>query len=210
MYIPSEVKTRRPLKYWQELLEQWLFLVERVTRVTNNKHCVYSYKERTNLGLLSSAAATNGWIALEECRSEKYQSHETSDTYQGRADLLIWRDNRHHEVEAKFVRIPLNNSDSVRFDRAYENAISDSLRSTPSDEKSDKKIAITFVVPTLTNTQIDKFTDDDISQNIQGLVDYIDSEYKPCLLAYSFPGNAPCIGAKSRQSLGVILVGKVT
>ena len=58
--------------YWNELLQQWVFLVERVYRITNGKHAVYSYKERTNVGLLAAAAAANGWVALEECSSEKY------------------------------------------------------------------------------------------------------------------------------------------
>lgn len=133
------VKTRHRYGYWRELLEQWVFLVERVHRVTGEKHAVYSYKERTNVGILAAAATANGWIALEECRSTKYLGVDSDEVYQGRSDLRIWRDKRHHEVEAKFLRVALASSSTSRLTKASEKSISDAARSVKSGDRFDQK-----------------------------------------------------------------------
>lgn len=210
MYLENVVATRNPLKYWQELLEQWIFLVGRLKRVTNGKYCVYSYKERTNVGLLASAAVANGWVALEECRSEKLITSDSNVTYNGRTDLLIWRDIRHHEIEAKFVRVTLTSSNTSKIKRVYEQAISDSLRSTKNDIKSYKKIGITFIVPVIRQTKKEKLNDSEISELLQDLIDYIVGEYNPHILAYTFPGMTQISGSTTKQACGIILVGAVT
>ncbi len=201
-----EVKTRRRYGYWRELLEQWVFLVERVHRVTEEKHAVYSYKERTNVGLLASAATANGWISLEECRSGKYLSADGEDVYQGRSDLRIWRDKRHHEIEAKFLRVALASESTKRLSRAAERAIEDAARSVDSGDKFDRKIAVTFVVPTITIAQFEKFSEDALAEHRTRLLTFINSK-KPSFIAYTFPGPAPSVGQPNRKALGVILFG---
>lgn len=187
-----------------------MFLVERASSVAGKGNAVYSFKERTNVGLLSAAAIANGWVALEECRSEKYISEESEESYSGRSDLRIWRDRRYHEIEAKFTRIALTSSKTVRFEKAYEKAVKDSLRSTSLGHRSEKRIGLTFVVPTLTNSQITSLTQAEKDLLLKGLVTYIDREFSPHLLAYSFPGESPASGASHRVALGVILVGAMT
>lgn len=201
-----EVKTRRRYGYWRELLEQWVFLVERIHRVTDEKHAVYSYKERTNVGLLASAATANGWISLEECRSEKYLSADGDDVYQGRSDLRIWRDRRHHEIEAKFLRVALASESTTRLSRAAEKSIADAARSVESGDKFDRKLAVTFVVPTITNSQLEKLSEESLSEHRARLVKYI-KDTKPSFIAYTFPGVAPAVGSPNRKALGVILFG---
>lgn len=205
-YNMRNVITQRRYGYWRELLEQWLFLVERIHRVTAQKHSVYSYKERTNVGLLAAAATANGWIALEECRSEKYASSNSDEVYQGRSDLRIWRDKRHHEIEAKFLRVALASSSTTRLTKAAEKSIDDASRSVESGDRFDRKIAVTFVVPTLTNTQVKKFDADALVEYQERLLRFIQAK-EPSFIAYTFPGPAPAVGSPNRQALGVILFG---
>lgn len=209
MAVTTLVETKNPLKYWHELLEQWVFLVERIYRITKKKQAVYSFKERTNVGLFAAAAMANGWIALEECRSEKFTSEETDDTYQGWSDLRIWRDRRHHEIEAKFVRVALASSGKKRIDKACENAVKNSIRSTASGDQFDKKIALTFIVPTLSKTQFETWKKEEIDEETEKLIQYVKT-FKPHLLAYTFPGATTAIGSNNRKALGIILVGAVT
>ena len=200
------VITRRRYGYWRELLEQWLFLVERVHRVAGKEHSVYSYKERTNVGLLAAAAVANGWIALEECRSEKLTSIDSDEVYQGRSDIRIWRDKRHHEIEAKFIRVALASTSTTRLSQAAEKSIGDASRSVKSGDRSDRKVAVTFVVPTLTNAQVEKLDAGALVEHQERLLTFI-RKTKPSFIAYTFPGLAVASGSPNRQALGVILFG---
>ncbi|MBN8477244.1 hypothetical protein [Sulfuritalea sp.] len=172
---PSQVNVVSRYKYWRELLEHWVFLVERGFRVTDGQHAVYAYKERTNVGLLSASAVANGWVALEECRSKKFASEDGDDVYQGRSDLRIWRDKRHHELEAKFLRVPLISESTTRLDRVDEKAIADAARSVATGARFDRKIAVTFVVPMLTVSQLEKTSHEIIRSNLERLLKYIQS-----------------------------------
>ena len=204
---PSQVNVVSRYKYWRELLEHWVFLVERGYRVTDGQHAVYAYKERTNVGLLSATAVANGWVALEECRSEKYSSQDSDDVYQGRSDLRIWRDKRHHELEAKFLRVPLISKSTTRLDSIYEKAIADAARSVATGDRFDRKIAVTFVVPMLTASQLEKISHERIHSNLERLLDYI-QDTKPHFCASCFPGVGTVSGRQHRRSLGVILFGR--
>ena len=200
------VKTRRRYGYWRELLEQWLFLVERVQRITKGDHAVYSYKERTNAGLLAAAAVANGWIALEECRTDKHISSDNEEIYQGRSDIRLWRDARHHEIEAKFLRVALASSSTTRLSEAAERAVRDSACSVPTGDRFDRKIAVTFVVPTMSVAQLEKTTEVEMDEYRTRLIKYIQST-KPNFLAYTFAGPATAAGAPKRKALGIILFG---
>lgn len=203
----SQVNVVSRYKYWRELLEHWVFLVERGYRVTDGQHAVYAYKERTNVGLLSASAVANGWVALEECRSEKYSSQDGDDVYQGRSDLRIWRDKRHHELEAKFLRVPLISESTSRLDRIDEKAIADAARSVATGARFDRKIAVTFVVPMLTVSQLEKTSQESIHSNLDRLLKYIQST-KPHFCASCFPGIGTVSGREHRRSLGVVLFGR--
>lgn len=204
---PSQVNVISRYEYWRELLEHWVFLVERGYRVTNGQHAVYAYKERTNVGLLSATAVANGWFALEECRSEKYSSQDSGDVYQGRSDLRIWRDKRHHELEAKFLRVPLISESTTRLNRTDENATKDAERAVGAGARFERKIAVTFVVPMLTVSQLQKTSEESIRSNLERLLDYI-QDTKPHFCASCFPGIGTVSGREHRRSLGVVLFGR--
>lgn len=198
------VHTTHRYGYWHELLQQWVFLVERVHRLTKGQHAVYAYKERTNVGLLASAATANGWIALEECSSEKHVTTAKDDVYQGRSDIRIWRDKRHHEIEAKFLRVALTSSSNSRLDATSIKAISDASRSVRASS-SDRKIAVTFVAPMLTQTQSETLSTSEKDEYIKKLLSYIAAQ-NPSFIAYAFPGEVTAVGSK-RKSLGIVLFG---
>ncbi len=198
------VHTTNRYGYWHELLQQWVFLVERVHRLTKGQHAVYAYKERTNVGLLASAATANGWIALEECSSEKHVTTAKDHVYQGRSDIRIWRDKRHHEIEAKFLRVALTSSSNSRLEAASARAISDASRSIKNGSR-DRKIAVTFVAPMLTKTQCESLSPAEKHEYMEKLLQYI-SEQKPSFIAYAFPGEVEAVGSM-RKSLGIILFG---
>lgn len=188
-FTTSHVYANRRYGYWRELLEHWVFQVERGYRVTKGSDPVYKYKERTNVGLLAAAATANGWVALEECRSEKL-AKEADDSYQGRSDLRIWRDSRHHELEAKFLRIALKSESTARLDSAAEKSMQDAVRSLPSGAKFDRKIALTFAVPMVTLTQFEKLTTEEVAKLLGELNKYVLKNARPDFFASVFPGRA--------------------
>lgn len=204
----SGVDVKRRYAYWRELLQQWCFLVERVYRVTGGNEAVYCYRERCNVGLLASAAATNGWVALEECALEKYIEGGSQEVYRGRADLRIWRDRRYHEVEAKFARLALSNSAKTpRFDKASEKALEDASRSVATGARVDRKVAVAFVVPTIPATPKRDIPEERIDQFRDLLVNRI-RKTEPAFMAWSFPGPAKASGSVDRMALGIVLFGK--
>ena len=209
MYVEDYAKAQGKLRYWNELLQEWVFMVHRIYRISKKRSAVYAEKERANTGLLAAAAIKNGWVALEESITKKYDKDTGKETYRGRCDLVLWRDQKHHEIEAKFIRHVLFSKNRDRIDRVYNRAISDSFRSTFDGLRSEKKIAITYVVPVINPTRLEKSTDLEIKHEISGLIKNIKTEYRPLLLSYAFPGPIDMEGIK-RKALGVILFGEIT
>lgn len=209
MYIEDFAIAKGKLRYWNELLQEWVFMVHRVYRVSKNRSAVYAEKERANTGLLAAAAIKNGWVALEECSAEKLDKKSGKSIYRGRNDLVLWRDQRHHEIEAKFMRHVLFSKNTARINRTYNRALSDSSRSTFVGLKSEKKIAITYIIPVINPTRLEKSSDSEIANELKVLIKNIKKEYSPLLLSYAFPGPIEMEGTK-RKSLGVIMIGELT
>jgi|TARA_Y100000310_G_C20424123_1_gene688156 hypothetical protein len=209
MYVDDYVTAKRPIGYWRELLREWVFLVHRVYRVSARTTSVYAEKERANTGLLAAAATRNGWVALEECRTKKVEKKSRRVTYSGRCDLVLWRDRRHHEIEAKFARTLLTSSNISRVRRAVERSIADSRRSTESGYSSEKKIAVTYIVPTIYPGRLEDMVDDEISTHLELLIERIKTEFQPTFMAYAFPGEVTLEGSP-HYGLGAIVIGSVT
>ena len=215
-YCGVEVKNTKRYAYWVELLHQWVFLVERSFRATGGKEPVYAYRERTNVGLLAAAAVANGWLALEECRMTKTKVLKAVDeienedegivNYEGRSDLRMWRDDTEHVIEAKFLRVALRTGSTNRLDRIALKAFDDASRATTLAEKRSRKIALTYVVPTLSDDQHSKLSTEDNEALIQNIVGHICAK-RPEFLAYAFAGGVRAAGTKKRMALGAILFG---
>jgi hypothetical protein len=198
----ERIKVKAPLKHWQEILEEWVFINKKVFRVTNGDFSPYSYRERTNIGVLAGTAVKTGWSALEECSSEKTTTNDTAEVYQGRSDLLLWRDVRHDQVEAKFMRRSLNAPTLKRIETVHGKAKSDAMRSTSNESRKENFIALTFIVPWVENT-----IEEDCSRKINIFLDELYTELKPTIFASVFPGKSTLVGAEHRAGLGVVLIG---
>ncbi len=209
MYIDDFVRVKRPLTYWRELLLEWVFLVHRVYRISKGNTSAHAEKERANTGLLAAAATRNGWIALEECRTSKAGKYVRSETYSGRCDLVLWRDRRNHEIEAKFARVFIPMRSKNRVEKFYRKAMDDSSRSTRSGRKSEKMIGITYIVPIIRPAVYERVTNEYIAEELGKLMAFIKSEFNPALLSCAFPGPVTLEGSPN-YGLGVILIGDVT
>lgn len=209
MYIPDCSKAKGKLRYWGELLQEWTFMVHRIYRISKKHSAVYAEKERANTGLLAAAAIKNGWIALEESITQKHDKKTGKSTYQGRCDLVLWRDQKHHEIEAKFIRHVLFSDNRERISRVYNRAIADSERSTYAGLKSEKKIAVAYIIPVINPSKLEKYDNDDIATELKALIKDIEKEHSPLLFSYAFPGPINMAKTK-RKALGVILIGELT
>jgi len=205
--IPPVVNVAKRYGYWAELLHEWLFLAERVNRLTKGKQAVYAHKERTNVSLFAAAATASGWAALVECRASKTSKTPTDDPYQGRTDLMLWRGRRFHEIEAKFLRVPLTSRvREKRLDKASERALNDAARATQALKKSDRTLAMTFVVPTLSTDEYKATNVEDLASLLHDFVRLI-IDKKPEFYAYAFPEGVHAVGTNDRSALGVIIFG---
>lgn len=204
MYLDDHVRAKKSLAYWGELLQEWVFMVHRVYRISKKRSSVHGESERANTGLLAAAAVKNGWVALEECRTEKI-AKKGSETYYGRCDLVLWRDQRHHEIEAKCCRVNLFGS-WERTIRSHQRSMDDSSRSTYAGYRSEKKIAVTYIIPIITLKKLEIYTDDEISSELLKMIKFLKKETSPRLLSYAFPGPADMEG-REKKALGVILIG---
>ena len=209
MYIDDSVEVKRPLIYWRELLHEWTFMVHRVYRVSGKSNSVHAEKERANTGLLAAAATRTGWVALEESSVEKTDKYSAKLTYSGHCDLVLWRDKRHHEIEAKVTRPSLSSRSTNKLNKAHMKALSDSSRSTKAGLRSEKKIGITYAIPHMKPRALSLLSEDDIATKLLALIAEIRATHKPTILAYAFPGPIKMVKSKN-IGVGVILIGNIT
>ncbi len=209
MYLEDYARAKGKLRYWNEMLHEWLFMVHRVNRVSKKESAVYAHKERTNVGLLAAAAIRNGWVALEENLTKKHSRGKTKELYPGRTDLTLWRGNHYHEVEAKLVRVrlPYTKTDTTKIRRARNNARKDSIHSPMTGKKNDHKVAMTFVVPIAAPEFLQKTEDKEIKKHLDAIIKNIRKDYNPQLLSYTFPGPVKLQGRNF--GLGIIMFGEL-
>lgn len=207
MLLPSHVYASPRYAYWRELLQHWIFQVERSYRVTGTEHPCYSYKERTNVGLLAATAVANGWVALEECGTEKRTS-ESDESSPGRSDLRLWREKRFHEIEAKFLRIALKSESSTRLERSAESSLEEAIRALDTGAKFSRRVALNFVVPTVSSAQYERLGEEHIRVLLADASKSILKSTKPSFFASAFPGKAPVNGQPKRVSLGIYVFGR--
>ena len=203
--LPSVVQVAKRYGYWSELLHEWLFLMERVNRLTKGENAAYGHKERTNVSLFAAAATANGWAALVECRAAKVTKDSSGEFYEGRTDLTLWRGRRLHQIEAKFLRVPLTSRVSERrLDKVSERALGDAARATQALRKSDRTLAINFVVPTLSDKQSQEMSVEEKRELADDFITLIIAK-KPEFYAYTFLQEVNAVGTNGRRALGIIV-----
>jgi hypothetical protein len=179
----GEINVKPPLKHWEDILEQWISLNREIFEHAKGKFAAYSYRERPNVGVMSAAAVRAGWIALEECWSEK---DGASGVRNGRADLWLWRNIHHERIEAKFTTDgPSELIKKLRL--RHESARADARKlGSPVDARN---IALTFVVPRARNNEKEGFEKSvvEVANHCRNL--------SPKIFASVFPGWVPRLGA---------------
>lgn len=108
---PSGVKvtSKKGLSEWEILLNQWISLTNKYCDAFSGKDAPYYYNERANIGVLSGAAWTIGWLSLEEFQHEK----KTREKWLGRADLYLSSEKDEFYVEAKYRPVSLESRDGI-------------------------------------------------------------------------------------------------
>jgi hypothetical protein len=89
------------------LLEKWDKTLREMEETLGVYDLPYVYGERTNIGILASAAAKLGYLTLEEYSTEKRRSRKWNP---GRADIYICRKDGQQEfnIEAKYDTVSFN------------------------------------------------------------------------------------------------------
>ncbi|HUK42342.1 MAG TPA: hypothetical protein VLX11_14905, partial [Candidatus Acidoferrales bacterium] len=88
LQTPDRIEVKPPALHWEGILQQWIFLNKEIFNSTDGEVAAYSYREGPNIGVMAGAAVKAGWVALEQCWSEKKNAEQIFD---GRADLMLWR-----------------------------------------------------------------------------------------------------------------------
>lgn len=194
------LEVKAVLSHWEPILKEWIKLNKKVYVETKGKNTPYSYKERTNIGFLAGASIKAGWLALEECGTQK-TVQETSSA--GRADLLLWKEKLHNSVESKLTTDSpekLIKKIAIR----HGSAMSDAKKM---QQKEDiKRVAVTFIIPRfLSNTNLN-----DVKAGLAAVIEKC-KEQKPDFIAAVFPGpsarKARDGNAQDMYAYGIIVIG---
>lgn len=204
MTMGSDIKgfeAREPLKQWEFLLEEWLFLNEKFCRIYDGEDTIFDYNERPNVGVLSSAAWRCGWLSIEEFSWNKSINGEK---IKGRADLWFTENGDHETfIEAKHCKLSLNSPEFVRgiknhMDLAYADAIN-----TKNGDGNIASVGLLFARVYVKNNSSAKELRDKINTHIESIKENIQYD----ALGYFFPKQRlVSVTSEDYHRLGVILL----
>jgi hypothetical protein len=200
----DRIDVKPPLQSWKEILEQWVYLNEEIFKCANGNFAAYSYRERPNIGVIAGAAVKAGWVALEECWSEKEEILGVKNIYHGRADLWLWRDVHHERIEAKFTTDGFSEL-KHKIKRRHESAKNDAAKLGTTINA--RNIALTFIVPRVKHEEKEGF-----EKSVIELANHC-MDLSPSLFASVFPGWVPRLGGdkndEKKYAQGVIVIGDI-
>ena len=142
MYSIDGFYTRKPLRQWESICEEWILLGKRYSRMTEDRESAFGYGELPNVSMLAGAAWRCGYIALQEFIWEKDSETRRS----GRADLYLCDSSETEEyIEAKFSWLSLQsrNPEKVVND-VMAKARNDAFR-TKNSRRYVKTVAVSFI-----------------------------------------------------------------
>ena len=193
-----------PLLHWEGILRQWTFMNKEIFNSSNSKIAPYSFRERPNISVMAGAAIKAGWVALEECWSEKKSQSKESGIYGGRADLILWRGDIRENIEAKFTCDSFLALEKKCKDR-HNDAKTDASKLKPPVKGNN--IALTFIVPRLVKSELNSF-----ESNALVLMRHC-LDLKPDIFGAIFPGwverQTSDRNDKEKGSVGIIVIGNV-
>jgi hypothetical protein len=215
------IKNNRKIGHWDALLEEWILLIERFSRVTGGD-VPYWHNERANIGVLSAAAWRCGRIALEEFQHDKIDVTFDEDadgiprqSRIGRCDLWICDDRSDRSVaeivEAKFkwLNMKMNSKEMGVFAKAcLKAACDDAIKTKKARKDGIKAIGVAF---------LPVFAKKDKVGDLEELSKVIDETIKSAcktpadLVAWCFPKRLRehVVKANNNYLPGVIMLAKV-
>ncbi len=137
---------------FEKLLVNWDKTLTYFEKIMTTEDLPYIYGERTNIGLLATAASKTGFITLEEYAVQK--RHEKQDK-PGRADLWLYNPKYQIDVsiEAKFRELSWNSKKIVEIiEPILSNAVKDVSRVVPA-EGARYSLGVVFIRPKNANPE---------------------------------------------------------
>ena len=205
MEIIRGFATKKRLRHWSSICEEWLLVNERYSRLTESGDEAFTCKERANIGLLAGAAWRCGRVALEEFQSTKLKNGVVKN---GRVDLWLCNDGGKEEfIEAKFKWLSLNSKDIIKVcAETLGNACDDAIATRCADENI-VGVGVAFLAFYI------KGTNEEVPiKEINKAIGVIKKSVSYDAIAWCFPEKAMqhCHDDKSK-SLGILLLAqKVT
>lgn len=202
-----------------KLLKAWIESVRRYQRVFPGDKSWW-YNERATLSTLAGAAwSLPGWIALEEFSTKKRgkipsPSVESGELRPGRCDLLISNQRLSYAIEAKqaWQRIGRNGSGLNTMRKAQRAAWHDCWYLKG---ESNRRLAVTFVVPTIRMKQaqgdrvdgICQQTVDEIVQRwLEDCGDFSSTPNRRTSYAWIFPKQGKHVQESRAHFPGVVMI----
>ena len=136
------IKGRKGMSHWSCVMEEWMLLIERYTRIMSGTDAPYYYNERANVSVLAGAAWRAGWIALEEFQSKKgYRNRAKTN---GRTDLYFANESTDELIEAKFQWICMGSDNLERMVQNTMKLATCDAKRTRANHKDVKAIGVGF------------------------------------------------------------------
>ena len=167
----------KDLSHWAVILEEWLLIIERFSRIRKGGDSPYGYGERPNVGLLAGAAWRSGCIALNEFAHQKNSEGALS---KGRADLVIESPTGSDVIEAKFEWVELGTNFASKTGQLLNRAGKDAKRSFDSAIHT-RALGVAFSAGFILGNQAENMRQR-IIESVEGYLK-IDSAF----IAYCFP-----------------------
>jgi hypothetical protein len=214
------IKSTGAFRSWRPFLETWHELNEKCVKHTDGAYAPFCYRERTNVGILSSSAVKHDWVALEEYKTKKNVLGKRLQ-YDGRADLFLIHKIKTRkvlfEVEAKLIRKNVGTEHGRQHERVLLRAKNAAGQNCPNNDHDyiEHKVALAFIVPFIVSSK--KTTTPDFNRfeqqtNLGSLIQSI-SDTSPELLAYSFvdKGCELLVGESQEPKFGfgIIMAGNI-
>lgn len=188
------IKDKR-LKHWSNLFKEWINLIGEYCKVMGGQDAPYYYYERTNTGILSTAAWKAEWVSVEEFGFRKRGKN------QGRADLWIYprKPDREEYIEAKQIW----NISSIN--KALLAAKKDAKKLLLPRDDDSLRIGVVFA-PHGFNKKSKELIDNDIKELIkEGLKSDFDA------IGWTFPELTRNLIGKGDKKIypGILLIAKI-
>ncbi len=191
--IKGLIINSRKLIHWEALLSNWISYINRYCDMMEGQDAPFINTERSNVGVLASAAWKTGWLALEAFNSKK------KGKKLGRCDLYFLTDDDKEEfIESK-------QKWSGKDVETINRYISETIKYAKELPKNYKRIGVLFICPNF-NAKYESHIDNKIEE----IITIVTSKQIICdAIAWTFPAiTRKIIWGDDRIYPGIILIAK--